>query len=571
MEVQKERTVQQLSIATIAPDPNQPRKTFNQQGLKLLSKNIEQYGVIQPITVRPTENGHIIVMGERRYRASKMAKLKTIPCIVRDFDSSMVSEVQIIENLQRQDVEPIEEAEAIAFLLERYTTEEIATRIGRTVKFVYGRIKLANLIAGFRPYVRDKEMTLSMAITIAVFPQEDQKMFLEGMGETFKPHYINHALKNKMFDLKDAPFDLEDKTVLPEAGACSSCPFNAANQGSLFGDGKRICTKASCFSTKKSKSPLALIEKVKNDGRLLVANFRKYDLDSEGNQLVFSIMRENGLLPYHIDDVAYVEEPIKPTKELLQKLRSWMEYTEEELEEELEEAMEAYREELREFKEAPSNGYTKGLLLDTISYKSKEVLMKIGEGPKSNGSNRDIPLEKKKMDDCTPKEKIQKIKVREERKKHLEDNKLFEETITAVRETEYIDTKKALSLDEMVAFSISMYENLIGYHEANKNFKKFYGANNAKTREKTVQLFKKNFKKETFHKLIRILLVKNVHFGERNHNNDLTNNAVHTALRNYCKKEMDTIEAAYSEARSVREEKLKARIAALEGKLPVKK
>lgn len=152
-------------------------------------------------------------MGERRYRASKLAKLKTIPCIVRDFDSNVVSEVQIIENLQRQDVEPIEEAEAIAYLLERYTTLEIATRIGRTVKFVYGRIKLANLIAGFRPYVKEKEMTLSMAISIAVFPEEDQKMFLEGMGEKFKAHYIIHALKNKMFDLKDAPFDLDNKTL----------------------------------------------------------------------------------------------------------------------------------------------------------------------------------------------------------------------------------------------------------------------------------------------------------------------------------------------------------------------
>ncbi|MGB3150944.1 MAG: partitioning protein, partial [Maribacter sp.] len=116
----------------------------------------------------------------------------------------------------------------------------------------------------------------------------------------------------------------------------------------------------------------------------------------------------------------------------------------------------------------------------------------------------------------------------------------------------------------------SMYENLIGFHEAKNNFRKFYGANNAKTTEKTVQLFKKNFKKETFYKLIRTLLVKNVHFGERNHNNDLTNKAVYTALGNYYKKEMDAIEAKYSEARSVREEKLKAKIVMLEGKLPVK-
>ncbi len=111
MEVQKEQTVQQLKIAAIKPDPKQPRKTFNEKSLQLLADNIEVMGISQPITVRPTAKGYIIVMGERRYRASKLAKLKTIPCIVRDFDSNIISEVQIIENLQRQDVEPIEEAE----------------------------------------------------------------------------------------------------------------------------------------------------------------------------------------------------------------------------------------------------------------------------------------------------------------------------------------------------------------------------------------------------------------------------------------------------------------------------
>lgn len=124
-----------------------------------------------------------------------------------------------------------------------------------------------------------------------------------------------------------------------------------------------------------------------------MANFRKYDLNSEGNQLVFSILRENGLLPYHIDDIDYIEEPVEPTKELVQEVRSWMEYAEEELEQELEEAMEAYKEELEEFKDAPSNGYTKGLLLDTISFKSKEVLIKIVAQRTSGDNERVLPLD----------------------------------------------------------------------------------------------------------------------------------------------------------------------------------
>lgn len=555
--------VKELKITAIKPDPKQPRKTFDEESLKQLSISIEKFGVLQPITVRPNGKGHIIVMGERRYRACKLANLTTIPCIVRDFDKSIVSEVQIIENLQRQDVEPIEEAEAIAYLLEIYTAEEIATRIGRTAKFVYGRIKLANLIDGFRPYVRNKELTISLAIGIAVFPKEDQEMFLEGMGDSFQSYYVNNAIKNKMFDLNDAPFSLDDDKLLPSAEACKLCPFNSANQGSLFGDDKQICTKSSCYSSKKSKSLLALIAQVKIDGRLLVANFRKYSLDMEGNQLVFSLLKENGLIPYLLDDIDYIEEPVKPTKELIKEANKWMDYSEEDLQEELDEEMVDYKEKLEEYKNAPANGYTKGLLLKPSTYRTKEVLLKMADHA-VEGEERGIPLEKKKMDDCTPKEKIQKINSREDRKKHLEDNKQFEEVINSVRETEYIDTKKDLSLDEMVAFSISMHENLIGYYDGQKHFKGFYGKNNAKSKEGTVELFKKNFKKETFNKLIRILLVKNVHFGEQNHNNDLTNSSVYIALRDYCKKEMESIESTYAEIRGIREEKLKVRIAELE-------
>jgi|TARA_R110002074_G_scaffold106578_2_gene230219 ParB family chromosome partitioning protein len=567
MEVQKEQTVQQFNISAIKPDPKQPRKTFNEKSLQLLADNIKVMGVLQPITVRPTAKGHIIVMGERRYRASKLAKLKTIPCIVRDFDSNIIAEVQIIENLQRQDVEPIEEAEAIAMLLEKYTAEEIATRIGRTVKFIYGRIKLANLIAGFRPFVRNKEMTLSMAITIAVFPEEDQKVFLEGMGENFKAHYISHALKNKMFDLKDAPFDLEDMKLIPKAGACTLCPFNSINQGSLFGDDKQICTKSSCFSSKKSKALHMTISQAKIESKLLVADFYRYQKESEGNQLIFSILKENGLIPFHMDDVYEMAEPIKPTIAEIRKENDWRKLTEKELEEELKGDLEQYEEELQEFKDAPSKGYKIGLKLDTRTYKTKEVLMIMVGKNTSEDKDKVIPLKKKKMEDCTPKEQVHKINAREDRKKHLEDNKQFEEVIKVVRETDYIDTKKALSVDEMVAFSIWMYQNEIGQYEGSRKFSGFFGKNNAISEARTVELFKKNFKKETFNKLVRMLLVKNVHFGESNHNNNRTNNAVYVALRGYCNKEMEPIETAYAEIRSAREKKLEARIAELEGKL----
>ena len=124
--------IQNLSIEKVIPDPMQPRKSFNEALLQQLSESIKKHGVLQPITVRKSGKEYIIVMGERRFRASKLAGKKTIPCIVRTYKNNDVLEVQIIENLQRQDVEPTEEAEAIAFLNEKYVPSEIAKRLGRS-------------------------------------------------------------------------------------------------------------------------------------------------------------------------------------------------------------------------------------------------------------------------------------------------------------------------------------------------------------------------------------------------------------------------------------------------------
>ena len=98
--------IQNLPIGKIKPDPKQPRKTFDEKQLVQLSESIKTYGVLQPITVRQMNGHYVIVMGERRYRSSKLASKKTIPCIVKNYENNDVLEVQIIENLQRKDVDP---------------------------------------------------------------------------------------------------------------------------------------------------------------------------------------------------------------------------------------------------------------------------------------------------------------------------------------------------------------------------------------------------------------------------------------------------------------------------------
>jgi ParB family chromosome partitioning protein len=168
------------------------------------------------------------------------------------------------------------------------------------------------------------------------------------------------------------------------------------------------------------------------------------------------------------------------------------------------------------------------------------------------------------MADCSPEEQIVKIKEREIRKVQIENNKQFEEVVQMIRETKYIDTKKTLSVDEMVAFSLTLYQNNVDYVGRQRFFSKLLGNTSKMTDVEIVENFKKKFKKEIFHKLIRYILTKQVHFGESNHVNNLTNISFYNAMQGYYKTKITKIEDEYAEKRNKREERLKERTESLE-------
>ncbi|MHA7056505.1 ParB/RepB/Spo0J family partition protein [Aquimarina sp. M1] len=559
--------VQNLPISKIKADPKQPRKTFDESHLNQLAESIKEHGVLQPITVRKSGNDFIIVMGERRYRASKIAGKKTIPCIVKTYKNNDVLEVQIIENLQRQDVEPTEEAEAIAYLSEKYPPTDIAKRLGRTDNFIRQRLKLAGLIEGFKHFVRNGEMTISLGVGVALFEPEEQQMMLETMGEEFSAHQINRMIKNQTYDLEKASFDVADKKLVPKARSCVECPFNAANQGNLFSDGKMVCTKSACYETKKSKSFLNLIEKSKKDNILLIPEIRKYWADEENNQLIISQLEKNGLKVYLLDDVEVIKNPMKPTIEDIKKEYQHYDYSEDELKAELDEAIQNYEEELDKYNSAKENGFVNGIVFHPETYQHEEVFVRVVEKSKNESTTYSAPLENRKMADCTPEEQIIKINEREIRKKQIDNNKQFEEVVEMIRETKYIDTKKTLSVDEMVAFSLTLYENNVDYVGRQRFFSKLLGNTSKITDVGIVENFKKKFKKEIFHKLIRYILTKQVHFGESNHVNNLTNISFYTAMQGYYKSKIAEVEVTYAEKRNKREARLKERIAVLEKKI----
>jgi len=556
--------VQNLSIDLIIPDPLQPRKTFDGDSLQLLSQSIVEHGVLQPITVRKSGRDYIIVMGERRFRASKLAGHKTIPSIVREYPDNDVLEVQIIENLQRKEVEPTEEAEAMAYLIDKYNPTEIAKRLGRTENFVRQRLKLAGLIEGFKHYVRSGEMTISLGVAVALFEPGEQQMMLESLDGEFDANRLKRIIDNQTFDLVNAPFDLTDKKLLPKVGACTLCPFNAANQGNLFGNGKEVCTRTVCYESKKQKTLLNLIKRAKTEQLLLVPKISHYWKDEEHNQLVMAQMEKQGLTVHLTDELEIIEEPIEPTLDIIKEEYRHYDYSKDELQEELDEAMKVYMEEKERYETASDHGFEKGILLHTDTYQIKEIFVKIKESSNKEEGDHYAPLEQRKMSECTPEEQIIKINSREDRKKQIENNRQFKEVAEMVRGTDYINIDKPLSVDEMVAISISLYENNVSYFDQRDHFTEFFGDTTNMTREEIVAKFRKCFKEETLNKLIRFLLTRQVHFGESNHVNNLTNSSFYTAMQEYHKSNIDMIEAGYAKTRNKREKRLKERVEALQ-------
>ena len=274
-------------------------------------------------------------------------------------------------------------------------------------------------------------------------------------------------------------------------------------------------------------------------------------------------MEREGLTVYLLDDIDLLKRPSKPTAKSIKEDYYWKDFTKEELKEQLDEAIQEYNEELQMFNTAEENGYLKGFYFDTDSYKIEKVFVKI-ENEENGSPECSVPLGKRKMEDCTPEEQITKVNSKEVRKKEIENNKQFEEVAKMIRETDYINSKKALTIDEMVAFSITLYENTIGYYERQEHFKDFYGKSLKMSRENLVKRFKKNFKKEMFNKLIRFVLTKQVHFGEANHTNNFTNISFYTAMQGFHGTEIAKIEKVYAETRSKREKRLKERIAELQ-------
>ncbi len=173
----EQKNVAELKIDSVIANPNQPRKVFDEMALQELCDSIKKHGVITPIVVNKAVNGkYMIIAGERRYRASKMAGLSTIPAVVREYSDREVKEISLIENLQREDLNPIEAATAMKQLMDEYhlTQEELASCVGKSRPAVTNTMRLLTLCEEVISMIADGKISAGHARALITLEPADQ-------------------------------------------------------------------------------------------------------------------------------------------------------------------------------------------------------------------------------------------------------------------------------------------------------------------------------------------------------------------------------------------------------------
>ncbi len=269
----------EIPMKELVESSTNPRKSFDEAALDELAGSIRSKGVLSPLLVRRI-NGHFeIVTGARRYRAAQRAGLEEIPVRVGTFTDAETLEIQIIENIQRADVHPFEEAQGFRALLDRegadYTIEKIAAKTGKAATFIAKRLKLLDLTQPAADAFTAGYIGVEHALLIAKLAPDMQE---EALAHCFDGYFAANDTErslvpasrlqawieqNVYLSLKSVPFSKEDETLLPEAGSCSNCPKRTGFNTLLFSEVKDdSCSDAGCFNRKLDAHISQRIEKM---------------------------------------------------------------------------------------------------------------------------------------------------------------------------------------------------------------------------------------------------------------------------------------------------------------------
>ncbi|WP_439585733.1 ParB/RepB/Spo0J family partition protein [Dyadobacter bucti] len=250
--------LQHVPPSQIRFSPSNYRRHMDQTALEEFAAEILVHGILSPLLVRTTSDaGFELVAGERRLRAALIADLSFVPVLVAQLDDEMVCEVQLAENLQRENPHLLHESEAIAQMHKAgKTIDEIAARLGKSKKFFYSRIKLSELIEPFQQILLVAKMGVQQAYEIARLSAASQNQIFEQYCTDWEQDHFQmpsaDVINRFRCDLARAPFDINVESLIPGTPACTGCPLNSATLKSLFPElaSESLCSGLDCYQGK---------------------------------------------------------------------------------------------------------------------------------------------------------------------------------------------------------------------------------------------------------------------------------------------------------------------------------
>jgi len=259
-------SVVELKITDINPNGEQPRKRFDEESLQELASSITENGVIQPIIVVKKGTGYRIVAGERRWRASRLAGLSVIPAIVRDLTDLQTMEQALIENIQRQDLNPLEEAYAMDRLMKEHglTQEQLSKKLGKSRPAIANTVRLMAIDESLQDYIRNGDLTAGHARALLALPSlEEQKKAAD-------------VILNKELSVRETE-EYVRRILLPKPDKLKNSPELDKNSAAIALSAKDVERKLTKYFGTKVK--LKVKDQIKGKGSLIIEYFSYDDLD----------------------------------------------------------------------------------------------------------------------------------------------------------------------------------------------------------------------------------------------------------------------------------------------------
>jgi ParB family chromosome partitioning protein len=572
----------QVPLKDIKPDPNQPRKFYDDTAMQELTDSVREKGILQPILIRIKTGvpGYILVCGERRYKAAVAVQglhkdRDSIPAVIRELSDDEALELQIIENLQRKDVHPMEEAVAFKSLIEKgKDLKEIAARIGKSEYYAKQRLRLNDLTKEWQKVYYAGRLSNADALRVCVFdPKIQNEIFKDEVSGSGQISLNSYRINQFRGDLSQASFNINDPNIDKKMGACTTCRFNSAC-ASLFPDASQApkCTNVSCFKNKSDVHFNTELDIALEDPAMLFAHAEYSSTYSDkftqkvvkAGQNVYNNSQYNTTYAPELPDF---DEWIEDARDDYDGL------TDEQLREKFNATqMKAYQKEVAEYEKRTSAGKLKRTFMLTGSDRGKYVYVEL-RGKAAAGAGSSTATKAKevagKLSAADITEEIKRINERQKRNREIDQNRVHATTLEHIgkKKSAILSMKHQGATDRAILIYILLHETNGVYNIKQRSGIKGLPAEPAYAKPGYAPDYFKALGKITDDQLATIIRTIAIEkWGNPQTCGDVR--AQDTALRmvaEYAGIDLKTIEAAQAEVASKREERAKARITSLNG------